>query len=162
MSAGRRRVTIASVPLTIQPSADEAAAFDPPSHGELVTELQPRAADRLEGRRRYEVVVGGGWRFEATVEPAERAELRDRARRAAAEHQGGIAVTLRAQIPGRVARLWVAEGEQVEQGQRLLAIEAMKMENEIRAPHAGVVSAIRIGIGARVERDDELLTVSGT
>jgi len=39
-----------------------------------------------------------------------------------------------AQIPGRVVRLWVAEGDTVEAGQRLLAIEAMKMENEVRAP----------------------------
>ena len=46
-------------------------------------------------------------------------------------------VVIKAQIPGRVVRLWVADGDTVEAGQRLLAIEAMKMENEVRAPRAG-------------------------
>ena len=41
-------------------------------------------------------------------------------------------------------RLWVAEGDTVEAGQRLLAIEAMKMENEVRAPHAGTVESIAV------------------
>jgi acetyl-CoA/propionyl-CoA carboxylase biotin carboxyl carrier protein len=59
-----------------------------------------------------------------------------------------------------VARVWVSEGEQVEEGQRLLAIEAMKMENEIRAPHAGTIQSLRVAPGARVEREDELLTVA--
>jgi oxaloacetate decarboxylase alpha subunit len=47
----------------------------------------------------------------------------------------------------------------VEQGQRLLAVEAMKMENEIRAPRAGTVEDLRVSVGARVEREDELLAL---
>jgi biotin carboxyl carrier protein len=66
---------------------------------------------------------------------------------------------VRAQIPGRVVRLWVAEGDTVEAGQRLLAIEAMKMENEVRAPRAGTVESIRVAAGSSVELRDELLTV---
>ena len=85
--------------------------------------------------------------------------MRDRAARAAAEHHTTARLTLRAQIPGRVVRLWVAEGETVERGQRLLAIEAMKMENEIRAPQAGVVEAVKVEVGGRVEREDELLSL---
>jgi biotin carboxyl carrier protein len=68
-------------------------------------------------------------------------------------------MTLRTQIPGRVVRLWISEGQRVEQGQRLLAVEAMKMENEIRAPHAGVVRALRVELGQKVERGDELLGI---
>ena len=116
-------------------------------------------ADRSEGRTRLEVVVGG-WRFEATVESAARANLRDRAAREAAAHHRAAELTLRAQIPGRVVRLWVADGEPVEAGQRLLAIEAMKMENEIRAPHAGIVTSLKVDVGALVERHGELLTLS--
>ena len=48
-------------------------------------------------------------------------------------------------------------GELVEAGQRLMAIEAMKMENEIRAPHAGTVREIKVEVGKLVERHDELL-----
>ncbi|HWH24763.1 MAG TPA: biotin/lipoyl-containing protein [Candidatus Limnocylindria bacterium] len=124
-------------------------------------------AERLDGmssdsatpaRRNCEVVVDG-WRFEASVEPAGQAALRDRALRVAARHGSAATITLRAQIPGRVVRLWVADGEQVEQGQRLLAIEAMKMENEIRAPHAGVVGGLGVEVGRLVERGDELLRI---
>ena len=64
---------------------------------------------------------------------------------------------VKAQIPGRVGRLWVAEGDTVEAGQRLLAIEAMKMENEVRAPHAGTVESVRVAAGSSVELGDELL-----
>ncbi|MFL5756356.1 MAG: biotin/lipoyl-containing protein, partial [Chloroflexota bacterium] len=117
----------------IQPTPDDADAFAPRRFGEVVTELDPTPDDRSAGRRRFEVIVDG-WRFEATTEPADRAELRERAVRGASEVAGGSDTTLRAQIPGRITKVWVTDGETVEQGQRLLAVEAMKMENEIRAP----------------------------
>lgn len=154
----RLRVTIPDVPLTVQPAEEEIAAFKPAGRGESVRRLAANAQDRAEGRRRLEVVVGG-WRFEATVESAARAELKDRAARDAAAHHRTADLTLRAQIPGRVVRLWVALGEKVEAGQRLLAIEAMKMENEIRAPHAGTVKDIKVEVGNLVERRDELLSI---
>ena len=154
----RLRVTIEAVPLVIQPDEADVAAFAPPGRGELVRPLPATAADRAEGIRRFEVVVDG-WLFEVATEPAVRAELRDRVARATADHHATARLTLRAQIPGRVVRLWVAEGETVERGQRLLAIEAMKMENEIRAPQAGTVEDIRVEVGARVEREDELLSL---
>jgi biotin carboxyl carrier protein len=121
--------------------------------------LPATADDRAEGRQRYEAIVGG-WRFEVVAEPELRAELRDRAARAAAEHSPAVETTLRAQIPGRVVRVWVAEGETVESGQRLLAVEAMKMENEIRAPRAGVVGKVRVELGGLVERGDDLVTLA--
>jgi biotin carboxyl carrier protein len=155
----RHRITVREAQLVVQPAPDDVENFAGQRFGELVTELTPTTDDRAAGRRRFEVVVEG-WRFEVTAESAARAELRDRARRAGAERHIGQDVTLRAQIPGRIARLWVGEGDVVEEGQRLLAIEAMKMENEIRAPHAGTVRSIRSELGARVERDDELLTIS--
>jgi biotin carboxyl carrier protein len=154
----RVRVSIPDVPLTVQPADDEVTAFRPVGRGESVRALPSTAEDRSEGRTRLEVVVGG-WRFEATVESAARAELRDRAMREAAAHHRAADITLRAQIPGRVVRLWVAQGEQVEAGQRLLAIEAMKMENEIRAPHSGTVKDIKVEVGHLVERHDELLSL---
>ena len=154
----RTRVTIEAVPLVIQPEETEIAAFNPPGRGELVRPLGVTASDRAAGIRRFEVVVDG-WLFEAEIEPAVRAELRDRVARSAAEHHATARLTLRAQIPGRIVRLWVAEGETVERGQRLLAIEAMKMENEIRAPQPGTVEGLRVEMDDRVEREDELLSL---
>ena len=151
-------MTVDVVPLVVQPAPGEVAAFEPLRRGESVTAVPADRADRADGIQRYEVVVDG-WLFDVVTEPAQRAELRERVAKSAAEHQSTARHTLRAQIPGRVVRVWVTEGERVEQGQRLLAIEAMKMENEIRAPQAGVVEAIRVEAGARVERNEELLSL---
>ena len=158
MSQERVRVTIDVMPLVVQPDAADVATFAPQGRGESVSAVPADRADRADGIQRYEVVVDG-WLFEVITEPARRAELRERVAKGAAEHQSTTRKTLRAQIPGRVARLWVTEGERVEQGQRLLAIEAMKMENEIRAPQAGIVEQIRVEPGSKVERNEELLSL---
>jgi pyruvate carboxylase subunit B len=62
-------------------------------------------------------------------------------------------------MPGLVLVLEVAEGDSVEKGQGILIIEAMKMENEIRAPIAGVVRGLAVSAGDAVERDALLCTV---
>jgi biotin carboxyl carrier protein len=155
----RQRVTVEQANLVIQPAAEEVDQYGAARPGETATEIAATRDDRILGRRRFEVVVGG-WRFEATTEAADRAELRDKASRAAAQAGSGSDSTLRAQIPGRITRVWISDGDVVEQGQHLVAIEAMKMENEIRAPHAGTVRNIRVAAGARVERGEELLTVA--
>ena len=88
-----------------------------------------------------------------------RALLREKAGQGAERGGHHASATIMAQIPGRVVRLWVAEGDTVEAGQRLLAIEAMKMENEVRAHRAGTVESIRVAPDSSVELGDELLTV---
>jgi len=120
--------------------------------------LPPTAEDRAAARARYEVSVDG-WVIVVTVESAERAALRERATRlaAAAGHAGPQ--TLKARIPGRIARIWVTPGTEVAAGERLLSIEAMKMENEIRAPHAGTVLSVSVAEGDRVELGADLVVV---
>jgi biotin carboxyl carrier protein len=54
-------------------------------------------------------------------------------------------------MPGRVARLLVEEGAQVEAGQGIVVVEAMKMENEITASKAGKVTSIAVEPGQAVE-----------
>lgn len=136
---------------------DSEAAGAGPTDPE-VRPLPSTPEDRAAGIRRYEVTVDG-WVLAVAVESAVRARLFERARQAAQAGRPLGAAIVRAQIPGRVVRLWVAEGDTVEAGQRLLAIEAMKMENEVRAPQAGVVESIRVAVGGGVELRDELLTV---
>jgi biotin carboxyl carrier protein len=58
---------------------------------------------------------------------------------------------VRSPMPGRVAAVLVEEGQTVEQGQPLVVVEAMKMENELRAPKAGVVSQLSAPLGTTVE-----------
>ena len=61
------------------------------------------------------------------------------------------------QMPGRVLKLLVADGAEVTRGQPLLIMEAMKMENEIRAPRDAVVEAIAVKPGQSVESGSLLI-----
>ncbi len=120
--------------------------------------LPPSREDVAAGRERYEVTIDG-WVFVVTVESADRAELRERATRLSAAGGHAGPQTLNAKIPGRVARIWVEVGTEVQHGDRLLSIEAMKMENEIRAPRAGTVVSVAVAVGDRVELGSELAVV---
>jgi biotin carboxyl carrier protein len=111
------------------------------------------------GRQPVEVVVDG-WRFEFVVEDDARADLRERASRDRASHVGaGEPLEIRAIIPGRIASVAVAPGDAVELGQPLLAVEAMKMQNELRAPRAGSVARVVATAGATVELGDLLIVL---
>jgi biotin carboxyl carrier protein len=125
---------------------------------QAVLALPPVPDDRGAGRRRYEVVVDG-WRFEVAVEPAARAALRDRARRAGEARGPSARQLVRAQIPGRVVAVFVSPGDRVEAGDRLVSVEAMKMENEVRAPRAGNIERVGVTPGGRVELGDELVVI---
>lgn len=112
------------------------------------------------GVRSVEVVVDG-WRFVLLVEPADTAELRARASfgRAREDAPDGQ-VDVRAIIPGRVVSVSVVDGDVVGAGQRLLVVEAMKMQNDVLAPRAGVVSAVAASVGSTVEVGDVLLSLT--
>lgn len=96
-----------------------------------------RAAVTRQGDKRW-VTVGG-----ATVV----LERQTGRRRQADTHAGG----LESPLPGRVLAVDVDPGDVVHAGQTLLLIEAMKMEHPIKAPRAGVVSAIRCKAGDMVQ-----------
>ena len=66
---------------------------------------------------------------------------------------------LMAQMPGKVVRLLVAEHTEVEAGQSVLVVEAMKMQNEIKSPKKGVITKIVVAEGARVNAGDVLAMV---
>jgi biotin carboxyl carrier protein len=112
-----------------------------------------------EGVVRREVVVDG-WRFEVEVEPAARAALRERARRGREEAGRSGPTDVRAIIPGVVVSVSVAAGDLVEAGQQLLVVEAMKMQNELRAPREGSIDRVAVGTGATIEVGDLLLVIS--
>jgi biotin carboxyl carrier protein len=64
-----------------------------------------------------------------------------------------------ASMPGKVIRLLVAEGQEVEPGQGLIVVEAMKMQNEMRASKPGRVTQIRVNEGDTVAAGDVLITI---
>ncbi|MZF55275.1 acetyl-CoA carboxylase biotin carboxylase subunit [Streptomyces sp. SID5594] len=68
--------------------------------------------------------------------------------------------TLAAPMPGTVTVVKVAVGDEVEAGQSLLVVEAMKMEHVISAPHAGTVTELDVTAGATVAMDQILAVVA--
>lgn len=66
-------------------------------------------------------------------------------------------VRVRAQMPGKIVRVLVQAGAEVEKNQPLLVMEAMKMENEIRAPQAGRIGQLKVKEGQAVESGADLL-----
>lgn len=108
---------------------------------------------------RREVVVNG-WRIEVEVEPAARAALRERARRGRAEAGHSGPTEVHAIIPGVVVSVSVSPGDQVVAGQQLLAVEAMKMQNELRAPRDGTIERVAVAPGRTIEVGDLLLVIT--
>ncbi len=64
-----------------------------------------------------------------------------------------------APIQAIVTRIAVEDGQQVEEGELLVVLESMKMENYVRAPHAGVVELVGVATGATVSAGDVLLNL---
>ena len=65
-----------------------------------------------------------------------------------------------APMPGKVVRVMVKVGDEVAEGQGLLVVEAMKMENELRSPKAGKVTELHAVEGAAVESGAKLVVVT--
>ncbi len=70
---------------------------------------------------------------------------------------GGYQVT--APLPGTILKINVKVGDSVTEGQNLVVMEAMKMENQILSQKSGVVSAIKVGTGDTVMQDDVLIEI---
>ena len=66
---------------------------------------------------------------------------------------------LKAPMPGMVVAIPVEEGQEIQQGQVLLILESMKMQNELKAPRAGTIGRIRVKPGESVEQRQTLLSV---
>lgn len=139
---------------------------------------KPIEADWTEIRPGQYSILIGGQSYEARVTPAPDnppgqpeswvvaiAEydfhilIRDpRARRfdgQTAAHDGPLDVL--APMPGKIVRVLVAPGQEVAQDQGLVVIEAMKMQNELRAPRAGSITQVHVKEGIGIEAGARLL-----
>lgn len=88
-------------------------------------------------------------------------EVRDprslRSRSHAADEQGPRKLT--APMPGKVVRILLAQGAEVEAGAGVVVVEAMKMQNEVKSPKKGTVQKIVVAEGAAVSAGDVLAIV---
>lgn len=124
--------------------------------GRAVTLRGERAVDEIAIRR-------DGDAFEATAGPHQvSGRLFAEGRYLVARMQGGLGGgdgVVTTGMPGRVVKVLVAEGDAVTAGQGLVILEAMKMENEVRAPRDGVVDRLGVAEGDAVEAGSTLLEI---
>ncbi len=124
---------------------------------------EPGVYSILIGGRSYEasitetatglVVTIDGYRFEI--------DARDPRRFTRKAGRGGAdgVQTIAAPMPGKVVRVLTGVGEAVQAGQGLVVVEAMKMQNEMKAPRAGKVLSLPVREGATVAAGEVLITI---
>ncbi len=92
-----------------------------------------------------------------------RLTLEDAARRLTRSAGGARQVSgraeMRAMMPGRVISVLVKPGDQVEQNQGVVVVEAMKMENELKSPKPGKVVEVKVTAGQTVEKGELLVVI---
>jgi len=128
-------------------------------------------AGGLTAGRSYDVMFepagGGTWQVHVNGRMVQ-AGLRTSAQRLRGRlggHPGGQSAAgagdgrVVAPMPGRVVKVLVTPGTAVEAKQGVVVVEAMKMENELRAPRAGVVREVRVAEGASVEAQTVLVVI---
>jgi biotin carboxyl carrier protein len=106
-----------------------------------------------ESRGRLSVALGA---CEYDVTLADTKHLRGS--RAVAGQEGGRA-QVTAPMPGKVVRVLVSKGQEVEAGAGLVVVEAMKMQNELKSPKSGTVSELRVEPGATVNAGEVLAVI---
>lgn len=132
-----RRANIVTVYVNEKPFAVQLPEGPLPEEGPLKL---------LVDAREFEVELKG--------KPGARPKPKPRAKQAV----GGTGAVV-SQMTGRVIRVDVAPGDTVKEGDIMLVIEAMKMENEIAAPVSGTVKIVSVAAGARVAEGDPLVVI---
>ena len=111
---------------------------------------------RIEEQNEHLLITYAGQRYECTVADKRIAELRHRVDQA--DRPKGKTV-VKSPMPGLVVKILTAEGESVKRGDRLVVVEAMKMENDVKAPRDGRVVKIAVQTGDAVVGGRELLVI---
>ncbi len=106
-----------------------------------------------ESGRPMDVVVGPNHHSVTITDPK-----RLRSAQSSSAHGHGSAQIVAA-MPGKVIRVLVEVGSQVESGTGIVIVEAMKMQNEMKSPKAGIVTAVRATPGTTVNAGDLLAVI---
>ena len=140
---------------TVAVDGDDPQEVDVTSSGlpglfSLLVDGRPRQAFVSRRGAGFEVTTGGR-RF------AIEAAMAGRGRRGPVGGLDDPLGTVTAPLGGVVIEVHVKVGDGIESGDPLMVIEAMKMQNEVQAPHAGTVTALHYGKGERVDQKGDLL-----
>lgn len=107
--------------------------------------------DGPAGRRALDVHLDGDRAFVLDRGIPLRGEVVDPRERALEAALGGGEGAVATQMPGAIVRVLVEAGQAVEEGDVLVVVEAMKMENEFKAPFDGTVTEVSVAAGQAVE-----------
>ena len=149
---------------------DNPDAFEPAPGNEPLPAPTPAAAtapvvatNDIENYRvsvngtEYDVVVAPGNGEISQVSPAAASPAPVAA--APAPAATGVTETIKAPLAGNIIEVLVSTGQQVQDGDPVFIIEAMKMETEIRSHTAGTVQAVLVGKGDAIKSDQDLITI---
>ena len=138
-------------------SVERTADVAVPAPGVYSILLDGRSYDaHVERTPRHLIVTVQGHRFEIEVR-----DPRRWSRNSADRHAEGVE-TIAAPMPGKVVRVLVAPGDAVEAGQGVMVVEAMKMQNEMKAARAGQVLTVAVKEGATVTAGEVLATIGSS
>ncbi|MEO5799125.1 MAG: acetyl-CoA carboxylase biotin carboxyl carrier protein subunit [Gemmatimonadales bacterium] len=161
-------VTIAGRELTVDLDGDHATVDGTSIPVQLLrVPGAPEFRLTIDGRSHTLAIDGfddGVWRLldrgavrDVGIEDERSRHIRSLAGAGKSATSGGV---LKAPMPGLVVRIAVSEGDVVAAGTGLVVLEAMKMENELKAPAAGTVRGIRVTAGQAVEKGQVLLELA--
>ncbi|MEM1451540.1 MAG: biotin/lipoyl-containing protein [Planctomycetota bacterium] len=136
-----------------EPCDVEYAEVDGYGQAVLLHEGQSYAMSIAGGPHEIAITLAG-YRYDCVLE-----DERERAANLAAKASNRGGGVVKAVMPGVVVEVLVEPGQAVEEGQPLLILEAMKMQNEIAAPGTGVVKALHAEAGTAVASGDKLITL---
>lgn len=124
-----------------------------------IAPLSPGSFSVLIGERSYNVVASGGEvRVNGRVFAVEVFDPRSlRSRKSAGIGEGRIEIA--AMMPGKVVRVLVNQGDEVEAGAGLVVVEAMKMQNEMKSPKSGRVAEVKTKADATVAAGEVLMVI---
>lgn len=160
------RVTIGGetreVDVTITPEGQASVALDGTPVEVDVVRVPGGISLRIDGRV-YDLAIGGKPEDRTIAAGSRRAIAQvESERQRAGKKRGGAAPKsdkeIRSPMPGRVVKLLVAAGDEVEANAPVVVVEAMKMENELRTNGSGTVKSVHVNEGQPVESNALLVS----
>ncbi|KPL03833.1 MAG: hypothetical protein AMJ90_03080 [candidate division Zixibacteria bacterium SM23_73_2] len=136
-----------------QPVSVDFSTIKHPNFLSLLLDNLSYDAEVISDSRKYFVTIGGN-RYECTLEDERFARLKDFA---GIRSKKVLEKEFKTPMPGLVVAVEVNEGDEVKSGDGMVIVEAMKMENELKASFDGKIKKICVKVGQPVEKDEVLV-----
>ena len=114
-----------------------------------------------EGERNKSKILLNGFEYEVDVTD-ELTELLDKFMKQSGKNGNSGGGKIKAPMPGMVIKILAEENQEVQKGDKVIIVEAMKMENAIQSPVSGIVKKIPVSEGQAVEKDAILIEIEET